>query len=88
MPHDQLGLFGSESVHYNCCLNIAVDCGPLRRPLNGLIFISGTSLGFSVTYSCNIRFDLIGDEERVCQSNGEWSGDEPICRESKSCYNK
>lgn len=61
----------------NSCL--AVECGPLDYPDNGIVNIDGTRVGSVATYTCTVGFVLVGDEERTCQTNGEWSGQEPVC---------
>ncbi|KAM8742734.1 complement factor B-like [Acanthopagrus schlegelii] len=33
----------------------------------------------TVRYSCNGNLILVGSNERVCQENGQWSGNEPAC---------
>uniref|UniRef100_A0A671VFM5 C3/C5 convertase n=1 Tax=Sparus aurata TaxID=8175 RepID=A0A671VFM5_SPAAU len=35
--------------------------------------------GGTVRYSCNGNLFLMGSKERVCQENGQWSGNEPAC---------
>ena len=32
-----------------------------------------------VVYKCDEGYSLIGPSKRVCQSNGKWSGEEPLC---------
>lgn len=56
-----------------------VDCGGLTSPVNGRVVVSGTTFGFTATYSCNVGFTLNGLVTRVCQITGNWSGDAPIC---------
>uniref|UniRef100_A0A2K6SNA0 Complement C2 n=1 Tax=Saimiri boliviensis boliviensis TaxID=39432 RepID=A0A2K6SNA0_SAIBB len=41
-------------------------------------------LGDKVTYRCSSNLVLTGSAERECQSNGVWSGTEPICRQPYS----
>lgn len=57
----------------------SVDCGDLTVPSNGAIsYTSGTFLGSTATYSCDLGYDLSGgDAVRICESDGEWSGNEP-----------
>ena len=57
-----------------------VDCGELGNPDGGSVSIAaGTTFGSTAEYSCNIGFLLIGNLERTCQSDGQWSGTEPTC---------
>ena len=57
-----------------------VDCGGLSNPTNGQVKLSGTRVGSTAKYFCNIGFDLVGDNIRKCRSNGQWSGEEPVCK--------
>lgn len=41
--------------------------------------LMGTTLGSKAMYTCNIGFMLEGDMTRICQSNGQWSGEAPTC---------
>ena len=36
--------------------------------------------GVIANYTCDTGFRLVGDAERVCQSNGLWSGTNPACQ--------
>ena len=59
---------------------VAVDCGTLSEPANGGIDLSnGTLAGAVAIYTCDPSFRLIGVEFRLCQENGSWSGEAPIC---------
>ena len=42
----------------------------------GIMYI----VGEKVHYSCAYGFELVGEEERVCGSDGLWSNDTPFCR--------
>lgn len=71
------------TYNYNCMasylLLAAVDCGSLPNPPNGLVVAPVTTFGNSASYSCNLGFILVGDETRLCRSDGRWSGSEPTC---------
>ena len=57
------------------------DCGGLRKPVHGLVNVSGeTTLGNIATYYCEPGFDLIGHQNRACGTDGTWSGVPPICQ--------
>ena len=55
------------------------DCQTVSSPPNGRANVSGTTVGYTVTYSCNPEYKLIGISTRTCQDNGEWSGTPPSC---------
>ena len=58
----------------------ATDCGLLTSPENGLVTVSGTTLGSTAYYSCNAGFTLMGLSSRMCGVDGYWSGEAPVCR--------
>ena len=60
------------------CVSInAVDCGNLTNPVNGRVQYDSTKVNSIATYNCNADCDL--NITRVCQKNGTWSGEEPVC---------
>ena len=62
-------------------LSTAVDCGPLCNLTNGQVsHTAGTTFGQTATYSCNTGYNLVGDNTRTCQADGEWSGSAPTCQ--------
>ena len=65
---------------------IAVDCGnPDPSDPNGSLDVSSTTLGSEATYSCNPGFTLVGTEVAVCQADGQWSSQAPVCERKKHC---
>lgn len=73
--------------------SVVVDCGGLENPENGQVAISGTDFGSSARYRCFSGYILVGDDMRMCQENGYWSGQEPECQckqlqnDRLHCYN-
>ena len=57
-----------------------VSCGWLSPPAKGKK--EGTSYlqGATVRFTCDDDYTLKGSEERVCQENGQWSGEEAACK--------
>jgi CUB/sushi domain-containing protein len=61
-----------------------VDCNLLPAPVNGNVFFNpGTTFGSLAIFSCENKFVLVGSDTRKCGANGEWSGEQPICRSVK-----
>ena len=54
-------------------------CDEPVAPANGGINSTGIMEGDTVTYFCNKGYYLSGDSIRTCQTDGEWSGDQPNC---------
>ncbi len=57
-----------------------INCPDLSDIANGRVSLSGNSVGSRATYSCAAGFGLVGISPRICQLNGQWSGEEPSCQ--------
>ena len=56
------------------------------NPLNGVLSCSlgddrVPSYEDTCSFTCNTGYKLTGSDNRTCQSNGNWSGSEVMCRE-------
>ena len=73
----------SYTGYYMCHCIAGVMCGQLDAPSNGVILppnIDGAAyFGYTVTYSCERGYDLIGPVMRTCQADGRWNGSVPTC---------
>ena len=58
----------------------AIFCPKLHPPLNGIVRVRDKSVDSRAMYECLAGYVVFGDEYRTCQSDGEWSGEEPECR--------
>lgn len=47
---------------------------------NGEFKVSGNHFGARVSYTCLDGFYMSGPRERVCQGDGSWSDQPPVCR--------
>ena len=66
-------------------LSTIVRCSNLPDPSNGRVNQRGNKPGDRASYTCNSGYELQGDSARICQNNGQWSGDAPTCeREGKT----
>ena len=55
-------------------------CPALANPANGIVSTSDDlNVGSTATFKCNMCYTLYGDNVRVCQDDGSWSGDETTC---------
>ena len=62
-----------------------IQCLYLENPPNGSVYVNGSTPGSIATYTCIDYFVLVGAASRVCQDNGQWSGNTPEClRKTKS----
>lgn len=71
----------------NVIFFLVVDCGVPDRPSTGFgglaVEFENTTYNETAFYNCTDEdLTLVGDDERICQANGMWSGDPPFC-ESK-----
>ena len=57
-----------------------IGCGDPGIPKNGARTASTFTFPNTVTYSCNIGFQLVGNRRRHCLSTGQWSGALPTCQ--------
>ena len=58
-----------------------MNCQGENAVRNGdLIYSAGTTYTSVAEITCHEGYELIGSSVRVCQDNGEWAGDPPICR--------
>ena len=62
-----------------CFITPAVECPALQNPANGRVNLSSVTFGSIATYECNVGYILVGDLQRTCQDNGQWSGRQPEC---------
>jgi len=63
----------------------ALRCESPKPLLNGRYEITPfNTFGAKLRYTCDDGFTLIGVAERVCQGDGYWSAEAPVCHESDS----
>ena len=61
-------------------VSVIIDCGPVPDIQDGRVdFSGGTTLGSTITYSCNTGYTLTGDANRICQADRTYDGSEPAC---------
>ncbi|XP_046570569.1 protein lev-9-like isoform X1 [Haliotis rubra] len=58
-----------------------INCNELGAPLHGTMIGSGTEYGIVIRFVCNDGFKVVGSNDRRCQSDREWSGQEATCEE-------
>ena len=67
--------------------NVIIDnqCDKLQPPSNGRISCSSGRVGVgykgdTCSFTCNSGYNLTGSDNRTCQSNGSWSGEDTACK--------
>ncbi|XP_026500881.2 sushi, von Willebrand factor type A, EGF and pentraxin domain-containing protein 1 [Vanessa tameamea] len=60
-----------------------VDCGNPGRIQNGKVTLAtnATYYGAAALYECDEHWQLDGVSRRLCQDNGTWSSEAPVCKE-------
>ena len=66
-------------------VHTSVQCPSLINPNNGMINCSLGDDGVlsyedTCSFICNTGYELTGSDTRTCQSDGSWSGSDPVCR--------
>ena len=73
----------NKSIEYNADTYkfeyAIVVCPTLSNPQNGRVNQRGNKPGDRASYTCNSGYELVGQSTRICQNNGQWSGDAPTC---------
>ena len=59
---------------------LLVRCPPPESVPHGTYMPTGSTYGSVLRYACNRGYELHGDADHMCQANGSWSGDVPVCR--------
>ena len=68
-------------VHvYGMNLAIMDNCGGICDPDNGTVLISSSTEGGVATYFCDDGYELEGNTSRECLPDGQWSGNEAVCK--------
>ena len=66
-----------------------IQCDNLSAPFNGEITSCSSGRigvgyeGDTCSFPCNTGYELTGGNTRTCQSNGNWSGSDDVCRRGK-----
>lgn len=66
------------TLSYYSMISVRV-CGELSIE-DGSVDTGLSIEGLIANYTCDTGFRLVGDDERVCLSNGLWSGTNPACQ--------
>ena len=69
-------LNGSWPTPLTCTL---VECGDPGIPVNGYTMGNDFTYGSTVTFSCDIGYELQGNKTALCQADGQWNATIPTC---------
>ena len=64
-----------------------VDCGNPSRIQNGKVTLAtnATYYGATALYECEEHWQLDGVSRRLCQDDGTWSSEAPVCKGTYIC---
>ncbi|KAM5298505.1 sushi, von Willebrand factor type A, EGF and pentraxin domain-containing protein 1 [Ctenodactylus gundi] len=62
---------------------IPISCEKPASPDHGFVVGSVYSFGSTVIYHCDPGYELEGNKERICQNNGQWSGEVVTCTKTR-----
>ena len=69
---------------------IIVQCPPLTSHNGSYRCILGSDREISYEdicqLVCNTGYEVTGNDIRICQSDGSWSGSDDLCRKSKTAH--
>ncbi|XP_064382155.1 sushi, von Willebrand factor type A, EGF and pentraxin domain-containing protein 1-like isoform X4 [Halichondria panicea] len=58
-----------------------IRCPALKDPENGSVDDGDNLPGTIAKYTCDDGFRLVGSSKRLCQKDGSWAGEAPICKQ-------
>ena len=64
---------------YFSLIYLVVDCGDPGSVSNGVRIMSATTYLSTAKYFCHPGYKLLGSPERVCEAEGQWSGQATSC---------
>lgn len=66
-------------IHYFQLNFSVITCNEPDAPPGGFVVGYDLNVHSSIEYHCEIGHKLVGENTFTCNSNGEWSGEPPIC---------
>lgn len=74
-----------DDVCGKSCVKPSLKCESLKTLFNGKFeMIPYNTFGAKVRYHCNDGYRLLGLAERVCQGDGYWYGEPPVCQKDSA----
>merc|ERR1719204_1056990 len=64
------------------CIRPEKECPELPDPPNGQVHLTGRHFQDRAVYTCDEGYQIVGVEKVVCQTSGQWSGEQPTCKHS------
>ena len=74
--------------HLVACVidDAGIICPVLEAPANGMVMLDNEDriVGTVANYTCLGDLELTGSSTRICESDGEWNGTDPLCQGRES----
>ena len=69
-------------------ISLDIRCDILSTPSNGEMTCSSGRVGVgykgdTCSFTCNTGYELTGSNNRTCQDNGSWSGEDTSCKKGR-----
>ena len=58
------------------------ECPELPDPPHGDVHLTGRHFNDRAVYTCDDGYQIVGLDQVLCNSNGQWSGEQPTCKQS------
>ncbi|XP_077986951.1 complement receptor type 2-like [Glandiceps talaboti] len=71
---------GSQTMASPLTIQVLNACPIVSPPDHGEVDAFNTRVGTIVNYECSEYYHLQGSSQRTCQSNGVWTGEDPVCQ--------
>jgi len=66
------------------CIRPEKECPELPDPPHGQVHLTGRHFNDRAVYTCDDGYQIVGLEQVICNSNGQWSGAQPSCKQGTS----
>ena len=63
----------------------AIYCGKLDHVEYGGVKVKYYTVGSKAFFYCNKGYKLYGEPHRVCEYDGQWGGEYPVCKRKYPC---
>ena len=61
------------------CVSPGVECPEMNELPYGRVYGRMMTYGNRIGFRCDYGYTLVGSEQRLCLSDGTWSGTDPTC---------
>lgn len=66
------------------CIRPEKECQELPDPPHGQVHLTGRHFNDRAVYTCDDGYQIVGLEQVICNSDGQWSGAQPSCKQAST----